>query len=85
MAEIAAPLYKLTKKGVRWSWSEECEYAFRELREKLIKEPIILAFPAWSDAFYIEADASASGVAAVLSQKDATTGKLRPICYFRQL
>ena len=85
MAEIDAPLYSLTKKGVRWIWTDDCENAFKKLRLKLVDEPVVLAFPAWAETFYIESDASASGVAAVLSQKDATTGKLRPIRYFLQL
>ena len=29
MAEIAAPLYSLTKKGVRWMWTDDYENAFR--------------------------------------------------------
>ena len=40
MAEIAAPLYDLTKKGKYWIWTQECEKAFRDLRRKLMEEPI---------------------------------------------
>ena len=82
MAEIAAPLYKLTKKGVLWLWASDCEKAFELLRGKLIKEPVALAFPEWKRPFYVETDASVGGVAAVMSQRDQKTGTLRPISYF---
>ena len=82
MAQIAHPLYTLTKKGAPWIWTKECEAAFNELRYKLINEPLTLAFPDWNDVYYVEADASGHGVAAVLSQKDQQTGILRPISYF---
>ena len=82
MAQIAHPLYTLTKKGAPWIWTKECDAAFNELRYKLINEPVTLAFPDWNDVYYVEADASGLGVAAVLSQKDQQTGILRPISYF---
>ena len=82
MANIAAPLYKLTEKGSRRKWTPECELAFATLRDRLTNEPVVLAFPQWNKAFYVEVDASATGVGAVLSQRDPATSKLRPICYY---
>ena len=41
-----------------------------------------MAYPNWGKEFYVEADGSAQGVAAVLSQMDEHTRKLRPIAYF---
>ena len=82
MANIAAPLYKLTEKGSRWKWTPECELAFATLRDRLTNEPVVLAFPQWNKAFYVEVDASATGVGAVLSQRDPATSKFRPICYY---
>ena len=81
MAEIAAPLYKLTKKGALWLWGSDCERDFELLRGKLVEKPVALAFPERKRPFYVETDASAGGVAAVLSQRDDRTGKLRPISY----
>ena len=40
-----------------------------------------LKYPEWEKPFYIEADASALGVAAVLSQINEKTRLLRLICY----
>ena len=82
MSGIAEPLYRLLKTGQQWNWNEECQTAFQELRARLTNEPVTLAHPAWNSEFYVEADASLVGVAAVLSQLDEETGKLRPIQYF---
>ena len=82
IAQIAQPLYLLTQKGTPWIWSEDCESAFRELRQKLVTEPVKLAFPKWGEELYIESDASRKGVEAVLPQKEESTGVLQPISYF---
>ena len=79
---MAEPLYELTKKNASWNWSDECDVAFCCLRNKLVREPVLLAFPDWNKNFVVEADASSSAVAAVLSQRDESTGHLRPIEYF---
>ena len=44
---------------------------FRGVGLKLVKEPVLLAFPEWKNEFYIEADASSHGIAAVLYQRDS--------------
>ena len=59
-----------------------CQKAFVELRERLMEEPVTLADPDWEKEYYIEADESLFGVAAVLSQLDVETGKLRLIQFF---
>ena len=82
LATIAEPLYQLTKKEALWEWSQERETAFKTLREKLVKEPVMLRFPNWSRNFTVETDASCSGVAGLLSQRDGTNGEFRPIDYF---
>ena len=82
MSRLAAPLYKLTRKGETWVWNNTCEEAFDTLRHKLTREPIMLAFPNWEETFVIEADASTRAVAAVLSQRNKHTGQLHPIDFF---
>ena len=82
MSGIAEPLYRLLRKGQQWNWDEECQTAFEELRARLTNEPVTLAHPSWNSEFYVEADASSVGVAAVLSQLNEETGKLRLIQYF---
>ena len=82
LAELAEPLYELTKKGEIWDWTQRREGAFRHLRAKLLEEPIVLAFPDWNTEFVVESDASSAAVAAVLSQRETDTGRLCPIDYF---
>ena len=49
--EIASPLNALTKKGVKFCWSESCADAFDRLKRALISAPI-LAFPNFHEQFY---------------------------------
>uniref|UniRef100_A0A0W0FB23 Reverse transcriptase domain-containing protein n=1 Tax=Moniliophthora roreri TaxID=221103 RepID=A0A0W0FB23_MONRR len=39
---IAKPLYDLTKKGVPFIWTPECETAFRTLKQRFQQEPVTL-------------------------------------------
>ena len=64
---IARPLHNLTRKGADFVWTEECETAFRELKERLTAAPV-LAYPCFQKPFILETDASGSGLGAVLSQ-----------------
>ena len=84
LAQIANPLYVLTRKGVDWGWSRQCTQAYDTLRYKLITEPVMLALTDWGKSFTIEADASSTGIAAVLSQRDELNGRLRPIDFSKR-
>ena len=68
-AGIAAPLHNLTKKGVDFLWSADCDFAFRTLKEKLTSSPV-LAYPDFSPSagrFILDSDASDFLIGAVLS------------------
>jgi len=39
-AKIAKPLHNLTRKNIKFLWTNECEYAFKELKKRLITSPI---------------------------------------------
>ena len=41
-ATIARLLYNIVKKNKKWDWTEKQERAFRELKEKFTKEPILV-------------------------------------------
>ena len=82
MSLIGQPLYSLLRKGKVWNWDAACQKAFEELRTRLVREPVYLAHPKWNKEFYVEADSSSTGVAAILSQLDEDTRKLRPIQFF---
>ena len=81
MADIAMPLYRLTKKGVQWNWSRDCEESYLTLCRALTDNPVTLAYPDWNLPYYVEVDASGSAVGGVLAQKDGES-RLRPISYF---
>ena len=64
---IAAPLNKLSAKGVNFRWSSECQTAFDSLKSALVSAPI-LGYPNSHDTLYLDCDASSVGIGAVLSQ-----------------
>jgi hypothetical protein len=64
---IASPLTKLTRKEVRFVWSEECEARFQELKERLTSAPV-LALPSGIEGFMVNNDASKRGLGCVLMQ-----------------
>jgi hypothetical protein len=64
---LMGPLFALTRKNVKWEWTDECEQAFVTMKSLLVSAPI-LACPDFSQEFLLLCDASQSGVACVLSQ-----------------
>ena len=58
-AEIAEPLYGLTRDSAEWIWNETAGPAFHSLKNKLIQPPVMLAFPDWNSEFTLQVDASA--------------------------
>ena len=66
-ANIAAPLYHLTNKGVTFEWSLACQSAFDNLKDALTQAPI-LKYPDFTTSakpFCLYTDASATGTGAV--------------------
>ncbi|XP_042460894.1 uncharacterized protein LOC122044835 [Zingiber officinale] len=68
-SSIAAPLTRLTRKGVKFTWSEACEASFQELKQRLVSAPV-LVIPSGDDGFILYTDASIQGLGAVLMQYD---------------
>ena len=77
-SHIAAPLTRLTKKNVKFTWDESCQIAFETLKEKLCSSPV-LAYPKPGLKYILDTDASDVGIDAVLSQ--VQDGKERVIAY----
>ena len=78
-ADIAAPLHALTKEGVAFNWSTECQDSFRCLKSALVKAPV-LQYPDPSKPFILDTDASSMGIGGVLSQ--IHDGVERVVAYF---
>ncbi|CAM4532478.1 unnamed protein product [Lepidochelys kempii] len=78
---IATPVTELCKKGKpdKVVWTEQCQVAFRALKEALVSGPV-LANPDFDKPFVVFTDASDTGLGAVLMQEDEK-GERHPIMY----
>jgi hypothetical protein len=65
---IAKPLTNLLKKGTQFLWTSETKAAFQALKKALISAPV-LTLQNFSLPFFVETDASAKGIGAVLQQQ----------------
>ena len=77
MAQIAAPLNVLTKKGVPWIWGDAQQRAFDKLKARCVEAPV-LAIPGRDAALVVRCDASREAMGVALYQRDAD-GFLQPI------
>jgi len=76
--KTARPLYNLTRKNIKWKWTEIEQGAFEILRDALISNEV-LALPVWDKPFHIQCDASYDGIGACLMQEGVKG--LRPIMF----
>ncbi|XP_042423226.1 uncharacterized protein LOC122010819 [Zingiber officinale] len=66
-SRITLPLTSLTKKGVRYEWTDRCMKSFEELKGRLTTSQV-LTIPDGSGRFVVYTDASKTGLGAVLMQ-----------------
>jgi len=84
---IAKPLLELTRQATPWHWDPPQQNAFETLKAKMCEKPV-LQQPDFTKTFYLQTDASAYGVGAVLSQEGGMPNsptqkpKCHPIAYF---
>ena len=78
-AEISKSLTNLTRKDIKFEWTEECQKAFKELKERFLEEPI-LTMPDTTKQFVVETDMSKWVTGAVLKQL-GEDGELHPCRY----
>ena len=74
-SDLAAPLYKFTKKDVPFEWNKEAQIAFDKLKELLVKPPI-LGFPDLDRPFTLYTDCSNQAAGAVLCQKQGSVERV---------
>ncbi|KAJ9548358.1 hypothetical protein OSB04_020901 [Centaurea solstitialis] len=67
-SKIAVPLTSLTRKDVKFEWTEAQDNAFQTLKDCLTNAPI-LALPEGSEDFVVYSDASLLGLGCVLMQR----------------
>ena len=77
--KVAAPLVKLTRKYVRFSWGEEQQEAF-EILKKLLVSSHVMAHPNTHEPYKLYTDACEYAVGAILAQEH-DEGVERPIQY----
>ncbi|KAL4026110.1 hypothetical protein IC575_014534 [Cucumis melo] len=66
-SRLALPLTALTRKNVKFEWSDKCEQSFQKLKKRLVTAPI-LALPVTGKDYVIYCDASRLGLGCVLMQ-----------------
>ncbi|XP_034249687.1 uncharacterized protein LOC117650391 [Thrips palmi] len=69
LATIATPIFALMKQGVPFEWSNDCEKAFAEIKQKLVSPPILGTPDVEKGQFTVTCDASLTGLGAVLTQE----------------
>ncbi|XP_062558191.1 uncharacterized protein K02A2.6-like [Armigeres subalbatus] len=74
LADISAPLRKLTRDKVEFNWSDEAEHSFQQIKRLATQTPILRYYDA-SEELIIQCDASKLGVGCALLQKG------RPVAY----
>jgi len=73
-SRMLSPLTQLTRKDQPFSWIDECEVCFEDMKRRLTTAPI-LAIPDTTKMFEVYCDASYQGLGCVLMQEK------RPIAY----
>lgn len=76
---ICSPLTDLTSKKKGWSWTAECEEAFRFIKDAMTTAPI-LAHPDQTKPYIMYTDASKEGIGVILQQKQ-DDGTEHPVIY----
>ena len=61
------PIYHLTRKGVPFFWTEECQLAFEDVKKDLVNPPV-LVMPNARDPFLLVSDTSIEAAGAALYQ-----------------
>ena len=77
-ADIARPLTDLTKKNMKFKWTDSCEAAFQKLKQALVSSDV-MGHPNNTDLFVLDVDASGTGIGGVLQQ--IQNGRERVIAY----
>ena len=68
MAAISAPLTRLTKKGIVFNWTTDCQAAFEAIKAMLVDAPL-LRYPDFSKKFTLYTDWQPGAAAAIMGQE----------------
>ncbi len=79
-SKIAAPLYSLLKKDVKFNFNQECVSAFNKMKKAMLTAPT-LAHADFTRPFILTTDSSGTAIGYILGQLDKETKKEHPIAY----
>ena len=79
LSTLLHPLHSLLRANRRWVWSEACQRAFTEVKQRLTRAPVLAHYDP-DVPLVLAADASAYGLGAVISHQWAD-GTERPIAF----
>ena len=79
-SQITAPLNKLLRKDIAWSWDTEQQLAFKDFKNAFASAPVLAMFD-YTKRTVLETDASDWASGGVLSQYN-DRGVLQPVAYF---
>ncbi|XP_064461580.1 uncharacterized protein K02A2.6-like [Ornithodoros turicata] len=79
LSSVLYPLHRLLRLKVAWNWNQQCQQAFKKVKELLSSPPLLVHYD-MDIPLQLECDASAYGVGAVLSHIQAD-GSAKPIAY----
>ena len=68
-SRIVSPMNRLTRKGEKFVWAEDCELAFKELKRRLTSAPVLIQ-PEPGVRYAVYCNASHEGLGCVLMQAD---------------
>ena len=74
-----APIYQLTRKGIPWDWTDECQKAFEDIKKSLTTPPV-LVMPNEKGHFVLVSDTSTIGCGGTLYQE--IEGDYRVVAYY---
>lgn len=78
-AQIAAPLHRLYRNGVQFTWSSDCQQASEEIKGMLVS-PAVLRRADPELPYILQMDWSPTANGAILAQEDAS-GEKHPVAY----
>ena len=79
LSALLHPLNQLLKANTTWFWSDSCEQAFQEAKQKLASAPVLVHYDP-SLPLRLAGDASQYGIGAVISQV-GLNGDEQPVAY----
>ena len=82
-SQLAAPLTYLTRVGQKFTWGQEQQQCFEELKSRITTAPVLKVMDFHPDTVHeVHTDASGVAIGAVLLQKTAADSSFHPVAYF---